>query len=243
MRKRILMIGDTSDLDGVSVDICSYYDFFTSSIGGNWCHDEIDILQSPAKRPLFKKLNEIEEADYDYVITIFSGHGCEMDDEIVLAINGDGEDIVLDDLRNLSQKQLLIIDCCRYSYTLLPDDILSLLTGTTALSMSRDPIRKAYEKCIADAMPQEIILFACDGGEIAKDTIDENIRSYSQHILDATPMALADTRSPFISVNRAHSRAAALMRKNPFVQQRPQIQKSCSPYHLRLPWAVNPNRL
>ena len=109
--------------------------------------------------------------------------------------------------------------------------------------MSRDPVRQAYEKCIADAMPQEIILFACDEGETADDTVDENIRSYSQHLLDATQMALADTRSPFISVNRAHSRAAALMRKNPFIQQRPQIQQSCSPIRLRLPWAVNPNRL
>ena len=107
------MIGDTSDLQGVPLDIRDYYDFFTRPIGGNWCNDEIEILRSPTQRFLRKTIGEIRKADYDYVITFFSGHGCEVDDEIVLTINGDNEDIMLDDLRNLSQKQLLIIDCCR----------------------------------------------------------------------------------------------------------------------------------
>jgi len=239
MKKRVLMIGDTSDLQGVSVDICSYYDFFTSPVGGNWCNDEIEILESPTKRQLFKRIDEIDNADYDYVITIFSGHGMEVDDDIVLTINGEGEDIVLDDLTNLSEKQLLIIDCCRVSYALQPVDLTSITSETTAFSMSRDPIRKAYEECIEKAMPQEVILFACNEGETSTDTVDENTRSYSQHLLDATQEALAGTRSPFISVNRAHSWAAALMRENPFVRQRPQIQCSCRPRHLRLPWAVN----
>ena len=243
MKKRVLMIGDTSDLQGVSVDICSYYDFFTSPVGGKWCNDEIEILESPTKRQLFKRIDEIDNVGYDYVITIFSGHGMEVDDDIVLTINGEGEDIVLDDLTNLSEKQLLIIDCCRVSYTLQPVDLASITSETTAFSMSRDPIRKAYEECIVKAMPQEVILFACDEGETSTDTVDENTRSYSQHLLDATQEALADTRSPFISVNRAHSWAAALMRENPLVRQRPQIHCSCRPRHLRLPWAVNPHYL
>ena len=59
MKKRVLMIGDTSDLQGVSVDIHSYYDFFTSPVGGNWCNDEIEILESPTKRQLFKRIDEM----------------------------------------------------------------------------------------------------------------------------------------------------------------------------------------
>ena len=74
------MIGDISNLPGVSVDIIDFYDFydfFISPEGGNWYKDEIEILDSPTKRLLFKKLDEIVEADYDYLITIFTGHGME----------------------------------------------------------------------------------------------------------------------------------------------------------------------
>ena len=240
MRKKILMIGDTETLAGVSVDIADYYDFFTSPAGGHWCNDEIEILENPEKRQLFKTLAEVEEANYDYVITTFSGHGMEVSDDIVLLLNEDGETIVLDDLTNLSDKQLIIADCCRSSYTLQPVNLDSVITESTALSMSRDPVRQAYEERIEECAPQEIILFACAEGETAKDTVDENIRSYSQHLLDATRMILDEARSPFVRVSQSHARARGLIWKNPLLQQRPRIIQPNLPIHQRLPFAVNP---
>jgi hypothetical protein len=68
---------------------------------------------NPTRRSLFRKIDAMENADYDYVITIFSGHGEEAEDDTVLILNGQGEKIAMSALTNLSQRQLLIIDCCR----------------------------------------------------------------------------------------------------------------------------------
>jgi hypothetical protein len=143
MKKKILMIGDTSDLEGVPVDIRDYYEFFTSSFGGSWCHDEIDILRSPSRSELIEAINEIERADYDFLITIFSGHGAEAIRGTILQINGDGETIEADDLLGLSPRQISVFDCCR---TCVDDDFLD--EGATMFSMSRDSVRQAYEERI-----------------------------------------------------------------------------------------------
>ena len=159
VKKRILMIGDTGDLHGVPVDIRSYYDLFTSPVGSNWHHNEIEILWSPSWRLLFKKLDEIERADYDYVITIFSGHGRESICGTMLIINGEAGTIDAADMANLSPRQLSVFDCYR-SFTAMPAN-----TQGTVLSMSYNPIRKAYEQKIQDSLPQGIYLFACYEGE------------------------------------------------------------------------------
>jgi hypothetical protein len=239
MRKKIVMIGNTSDLPGVPVDLAAYYDFFTSPGGGSWCREEIDILWNPTRRSLFRRIGAIENADYDYVITIFSGHGFEEDDETVLTINGRRETITLNDLTNLSPRQLLIIDCCRSRMQLLPVDFVLEQTESTMLSMSRDPIRRAYEERIQDSIPQKVILFACDEGEKAYDS-DEG-GEYSQYLLNAAQMATR-SRSPFVSVSEAHYKAVSMMlHDDPSMEQHPQIlQPRCST-HRQLPLAVNPN--
>jgi len=236
MKKKILMVGNTNGLRGVPADMHDYYSFFTSPIGGNWCDEEIDRLWNPCKRCLFKKINEIERADYDYVITIFTGHGGETDSGTVLNINGRKERIVLNDLTNLSRKQLLIFDCCRHP-VLIPFDIKA---EGTILSMSRDPIRKEYENRILASGQQKIILFACDRGEYAEDTGYGGL--YSQCLLIATETELANSDSPFVSVSRAHYEAVALMKREKAVmRQHPQILQSHCAIQRRLPLAINPN--
>jgi len=236
MKKKILMIGDTSDLHGVSVDIRSYYDFFTSPVGGNWHHNEIETLRSPSRRLLYKKLDEIERADYDYVITIFSGHGKESINGTILVINGEADTIDAEDLANLSPRQLSIFDCCR-SYAAMPAD-----TQGTVLSMSSDPIRKAYEQKIQDSPPQGIYLFACCEGETAKDS-DVGGR-YSVYLLSAVRMMLAVSCSPFISVDEVHDKAEALMSQaETLTPQHPEMLCSRRSTRRCLPLAVNPHYL
>jgi hypothetical protein len=239
MKKRILMIGNTDGLQGVPVDMNDYYNFFLSPAGGNWYSDEIEILMNPPRHELLDAIADIEEADYDFVITIFSGHGGEMDGEIVLSINWQGEEIALSELTNLSPRQLLLIDCCRGNL-LLPDDEVFIETGT-ALSMSHDMIRQAYEKRILDSIPQVVILLACDEDEPAGENRTGAI--YAQYLLDATETALAKSRSPFITVSKAHHKAVRLMRQDSSVGQHPQIQQPLCGIHRRLPLAINPNFL
>ena len=99
----------------------------------------------------------------------------------------------------------------------------------------------AYEERIADSAPQKIILFACDENESATDTVDEDIQSHSQYLLDATQMILDEARESFIIVSQAHVRARGLILKNPKMQQRPKIRQPNLPIDQRLPFAVNPN--
>ena len=113
MRKKILMIGNTDDLPGVPIEISDYYSFFTSPVGGGWYDEEIDILLNPTQHELLETVADIEEADYDYVIVFFSGHGEETSDGTILYINGQSETILLHNLTDLSERQLLIINCCR----------------------------------------------------------------------------------------------------------------------------------
>jgi hypothetical protein len=234
------MIANTNGLSGVPVDVSDYYFFFTSSIGGHWNREEIDILRNPTLCCLYRKIDEIAEANYDYVITIFAGHGKEADDDTVLIINGRKEEIVLSDLMNLSQRQLIIADCCRYDVESF-FDLSFAKEDATMLSMSRDTMRQAYEERIWGSMPQEVILYACDEGEAAMDTNEGHLYSYSQCLLNATQIMLMDSNAQFVSVGQVHRQAASLMRQdNPsWMQQRPQIvQPRCS-LHQRLPWAVN----
>jgi hypothetical protein len=240
MRKKILMIANTDGLSGVPVDVSDYYSFFTSPIGGHWGREEIDILRNPTLCCLYRKIDEIAEANYDYVITIFTGHGKEANDDTVLIINGHEDEIMLSDLMNLSQRQLIIADCCRYDVESFFDFSFTK-EDAMVLSMSRDTIRQAYEERIWDSMPQEVILYACDESEAAMDTNEGHLYSYSQCLLNATQIVLEDSNAQFVNVNVAHRQAASLMRQdNPFwMQQRLQIvQPRCS-FHQRLPWAVN----
>ena len=231
------MIGNTDDLRGVPVDVSAYYSFFTSPIGGNWCDEEIEILMNPTQRCLFRRIATIENADYDYLIVIFSGHGNEMNDGTILTINGEGETIVLDDLTNLSQRQLLIIDCCR-SRMLLPVDLAFTDEGATMLSMSRDPIRQAYEERIWDSMPQEVILYACDDGEKSMDSSEGGL--YSHYLLNAAQMLSTTSRSPFVCVGRVHFKAMSMMRQDdPSMEQHPQILQPRCAVNRQLPLAVN----
>ena len=214
-----------------------WFQFFLSPAGGTWSSDEIEILMNPTLSELLDTITDIEEADYDFLITVFSGHGWEVDDETILSINWQNETIGLSELTNLSERQLLLIDCCRGS-ELLPDDEAFIETGT-ALSLSQDTIRQAYERRILDSIPQEVILFACDEDEPAGDSRMGGI--YAQYLLDATEMELTKSRSPFITVGKAHRCAVQLMRQDSDVAQHPQIRQPLCGLYRRLPLAINPN--
>jgi hypothetical protein len=236
MRKKILMVGSTDNLPGVPIDISAYYSFFTSPAGGHWYDEEIDILLNPTQRELLETIAEIEEADYDYVIVFFSGHGEETSNGTVLAINGQGETILLHNLTELSQRQLLIVHCCR-NHMRIPVDVD---IEATALSLSHDAIRQAYNDRILHSAPQQVILFSCDDKESTWGTSEGGY--YSQYLLDAIQSLLADSHSPFVNVGRAHYKAVSLMRRECFLYERqhPKIlQSRCLP-HQRLPLAINP---
>ena len=193
-------------------------------------------MLNPAQHELLETIADIEEADYDYLITVFSGHGEETSDGTVLSINGKKETILLHNLTNLSQRQLLIIDCCR-SHHRIPVDI-SIDSAT--LSLSRDSIRQAYEELIQFAAPQEVILFSCNDSETSVDTREGGTCSYSQCLLNAIQIALTNPLLRFVSVGRAHYKAVSLIKQEYLLyEQNPTMLQSPCSVHRRLPLAVN----
>ena len=238
MRKKILMIGNTDGLPGVLVDIDDCYAFFTSPIGGNWHCDEIDILMNPTKRNLSRKLSEIEYAAYDYVIVIFSGHGCEEYNGIVLAIN-EHEIFAMRHLTNLSPKQLMILDCCR-SYRVIDEEDACINNEAIAFSRFDNMIRHEYERMIDNAVPQEIVLYSCDENEVS--LISNEGSYYSQYLLTAAEIAMTQLHVPAKNVRRIHDAAVEMMRQDyPFSNQHPRILEPHRLVHRRLPFAINPN--
>ena len=106
------------------------------------------------------------------------------------------------------------------------------------LSMSRDPIRQAYEERIWDSMPQEVILYACDDGEKSLDSPDGGM--YSHYLLNAAQMLSTASRSPFVSVSQAHFKAVSMMRQdNLLMEQHPQILQPRCAVNQQLPFGVN----
>ena len=180
----------------------------------------------------------VANADNDFVITIFSGHGGEAYNGTVLSINGRDEKVMMQTLMNLAPKQLHIFDCCR-SPMPRPIDFSFRKTRATKLSMFRDPIRRAYEDRIRACVPQEIFLFACDEGETAKDTAD-GFYSYSQYLLHAAQTAATDSNSPFVTVSEAHDLAVSMMKEDdPSTIRHPQILQPYCAVRRQLPFAVN----
>jgi hypothetical protein len=141
-------------------------------------------------------------------------------------------------LTNLASKQLNIFDCCRTPMP-RPIDFSFRKTRATKLSMSRDPIRQAYEARIRAAIPQKILLFACDKGEAAKDTAD-GFYSYSQYLLHAAQTAATDSFFPFATISEAHDLAVSMMEEgDPSTIRHPQICSRAVPARRELPLAVN----
>ena len=143
------MIGNTAGLLCVPIDISDYYDFCTSLSSGYWYDEEIDIVLNPTQYELLETITEIEEADYDYVIVIFSGHGEKMGNGPVLYINRQEETILLHRLMKFAERQLLIIDCCRSHHRISVD----ISIDSTTLSLSYGTVRQVYEELILFSAP------------------------------------------------------------------------------------------
>ncbi|MDR3109516.1 MAG: caspase family protein [Planctomycetaceae bacterium] len=238
MKKKIFMIGNTNGLPGVNVDIDSYRSFFTSPVGGNWYDGEIEILRNPRKGELLARINAMRQKNYDYVITIFSGHGGFARNGTVLEINKYDELIDANELRNLSERQLLIFDCCREIIVPSATKTASILNLSLSKQAEYDIVREKYEERISQSVPQEVILWACNTQEAATDISNEG-GVYSQSLLRAA-RELAGGNEMFVSVSKAHEMATNYTQQRTRGLQNPQIYQPRCLTSQCLPFVVNP---
>jgi len=213
MKKKILMIGNTSGLPGIIRDLDGYKDFFMSPCGGLWREEEIDILSNPRQNELLQRINSLKSENLEYLITIFSGHGAYRRDRTILEINEQEEIVSEADLRAGAKRQLLIFDCCR---NVMPS--MTLNASATKLSFSYvpdDPIRVKYERRIAQTPPQIASLYACSVGESAIATGSGS--TYSMALIKAARDVVTSRTEEYGTVEKVHQLAADIT-----VRERPE---------------------
>lgn len=174
MKRKAILIGNTSGLPGVKVDLQRFQNFLLSNVGGAWITDEIEVLTDVSRTTLEAKLTLSKFLGLDYVIVLFSGHGGQRK-ETVLEINKNGEQIEESRLRDIAQRQLTIYDCCRcYEQPVLKAESRAL-NQYVAFMESASDVRRRYEFRIMQAIPQQARLYSCAVGQISYDSPDGGI--------------------------------------------------------------------
>lgn len=203
MKRKALLIGSTHGLEGVKVDLLTFQEYLKTDRGGAWYSSEIEVKPDIAKRDLEPLILNYKREKYDYFIVMFSGHGGQKR-ETVLELNKNEETIAETELRNISDRQLNIYDCCR-AYPSYITDSLMRMKAAFSESLSKSTLnRERYEKRIMQAIPQQVLLYSCSVGQYSYDSAKGGI--YLQNLLRSTLTVEGD----FKLVGVAHQEAKIL---------------------------------
>jgi hypothetical protein len=204
MKRKALLIGNSNGLQGVKLDIRHFTEFLKHDVGGQWYDDsEIEIKMNPSKRDLLATIQLLKNAKYDFVLTMYSGHGAFEKNryDTLLEINAQEEYIYESDLKNIATRQISIFDCCRKSikiYDSLNERMMKSFSNSLNGTIN---IRAKYETRIMQAIEQQVSLYACSVDETALDT--ENGGLYIQNLLKAA----TNVSNEYKLVGTAHEEA------------------------------------
>jgi len=212
VKRKAFLIANNGDLKGTILDVELVRSFLTSPRGGHWRQDEIDYLINPSKDDLIVKLAMAKVDNYDFVIVHFSGHGGQAVNSLILEINPKEETISSSILFNLAKRQVSIFDCCRVGDT----PALESLAFDSVTEAYKDT-RATYDRMIMNAAEQQLKLYGCASNEVSSE--DEDGGYYTQALF-RTAMSSSE---PFLTFNKAHETAAALVRRRSNLTQNPEI--------------------
>jgi hypothetical protein len=207
MRRIALLISNTNGLEGTKADVGKFSRFLMSLQGGAWEDSEIVCCPDPSRDELLNGLKMIREADADYVVVMFSGHGGYRH-ETILEINSDEEIITVSDLLCLAPRQLSIFDCCRVmeesrlQKSLLSEGEVMFSSGRVSI---RTIVRKKYNERILQSMHQQAVLYACSVDECSYDS--KNGAVYIDKLIEVADNA---SNAEFMTVGQVHQKAANL---------------------------------
>jgi hypothetical protein len=207
MKRKAVLIGNTSGLQGVKVDITRFSAFLKSNSGGAWYDSEIDILENERKSALLQKIDALKKQSFDYLVVLFSGHGGQLR-QTILEINGQGETIEETLLRQVTERQLNIYDCCRAFPSTMTKKAMESLSASFSESVNRN--RQRYDDRIMQAIPQQALLYSCSIGQVSYDTANGGV--YLNNLLKAAQTIGYDQE--FKLVGLAHQEAIAPTTEN-----------------------------
>jgi hypothetical protein len=200
MKRKAVLIGNTSGLPGVQVDITRFSSFLTSNIGGAWYESEIDVLQNERKSNLLQKIDALKKQSFDYLIVLFSGHGGQLR-QTILELNSSGETIEETALRGIATRQLNVYDCCRAFPSGVTKRAMDALSAS--FSESANPYRRRFDDRIMQATPQQALLYSCSIGQVSYDSSNGGV--YLGNLLKAAQTITYDQQ--FKLVGAAHEEA------------------------------------
>ena len=171
MKKIALLIGHPGSpeeyIPGVKKDIESYKKFLISSYGGEWFESEIVVIYEKDVDYVRDVINKIRKLNFEFVFTIFSGHGnfSTVREERRLYL-GD-KYIYESELRGLAKKQLVILDSCAGIEKEV--SIKKAVMESFVEDKVKKDYRGIYEKYIKLCPDQEIVLYSSSKGEFSED--------------------------------------------------------------------------
>lgn len=199
MKRHALLIAN-ADAAGAQNDINNWKKFLRSGVGGAWHENEIQVLTNPSKAYLEVTLYLTKDANYDFVIVVYAGHGG-WERTTILEINPKGETVNENDLKGLAPREILSLDCCRA--TSIITDILNEAQLKMFSETTRSSIRARYEARTMQAVAQQVTLYACSVGECAYCTNEGGY--YTKNLLR---QSAAVPYNEFRTINQAHNAAA-----------------------------------
>lgn len=111
MKRLAMLIGNTNDLPGIQKDLEDFGHFLESDIGGAWNSNlEICKAYNVSYKELKESIESIKEAEIDYFIFYYSGHGGlnRTSGGTILELNKAGEVIDEMELQGITPRQLNI---------------------------------------------------------------------------------------------------------------------------------------
>ena len=199
MKRHALLIANL-DAAGAQNDINNWKKYLQSGIGGAWNETEIEVLTNPSKACLEVILYLTKDANYDFVIVVYAGHGG-WARSTYLEINPKGETVNETQLKGLAPREILSLDCCRATTKVA--DILNEAQLKMFSDTIRSSIRLRYDARMMQAIAQQVTLYACSVGECAYCTNEGGY--YTKNLLR---QCASVPYNEFKTINQAHNAAA-----------------------------------
>lgn len=166
--------------------ILRYYNFFQSSIGGNWNNNEIAVFRegnTVAKQKMYEIMTYLDGKDVDYSMIVFCGHGgssTEGEDGIQLPLPGLSGLNVFPVSRLISQnepestrrriKRTVILDACRTCTQLTAQKLFESQTEMELKHLKAKDCQQLYDKIIQKSQPHIELLQSTSPGCYAYGT-------------------------------------------------------------------------
>lgn len=210
--------GEENFCEGVNTDVANFQHYLKSIHGGAWNDDEIHAELNISKRELKKWI--IYLSNFDYSVIIFAGHGeyNTIQYQTEIQINK-YESILENELITQTERQLIMLDCCRVKgKTLVEDSFIKSFSLESSSHISKDIYRMLFDNNLSESVQDLIKVYSCSINETARDL---GIKGglFSKSLIDSAK------GNENLSIYKTFSKAKDIVITQSRNKQHPQIEK------------------